>query len=97
MSRLFSSDFENKRLLCSEYGFVRAAAMCKALREIMAPEIERLQAESKEEGRAEGRQEGINIVIKTLRKVGQTERDIKDIIIENFRLLPSEAEKYMAI
>ena len=49
----------------------------------------------KEEGRLEGRLEGVQVLISTLRELGKSESFIIDQIIEKFQMSEEEVRKYM--
>lgn len=65
--------------------------MCQALLEIMEPEIRLIQ----EEGRKEGRKEGILGTVKVLRNFGQSSSEIKPILMETYGLSEQEADDYL--
>ncbi len=75
------------------------AIMCQALLDLMEPEINQIRnkvrEEAHKEGLEEGIKEGIKITIKSLRDFGQKDEDIKEIIIKNFELSPSELDNLL--
>ncbi|MCM1257228.1 MAG: hypothetical protein NC307_05190 [Roseburia sp.] len=69
--------------------------MCKALMEIMEPQIQIIKQEVRKEGLEEGRKEGILGTVKVLRNLGQSSVEIRLILMEIYGLSEVEAEGYL--
>ena len=75
--------------------------MFEALMEIMEPQIQmrekKVWEEGRREGMEEGRKEGIQVIVGTLRELGQRDEYIRKVIMKKYGIPEEKAEEYLGI
>ena len=69
--------------------------MCKALLEIMEPEINKIVESEVERNRADDARNSIIRAVKSFRDLGVDDERIKGLLVKNYELSPNDASAYL--